>query len=96
MTGSEFQAAGAVKLNERSPEPFKCLLAFFSAAFRFDERRRDGDGWYAQRDEDRYRGSDPSKCRYARFPILYSDRNFIGSQRSSLRMLSRALVSSFS
>ena len=73
MTGSEFQTVGTIKLNERSPKPFKFLFGIFSR-FSLDERRRDRDVWYV----DRYRGIDPSKCRLCKSRVLVLRPEFHG------------------
>ena len=59
--GCEFQTDGAMKLKERSPKGFRFRLGILSN-FSLEDRR-DRDGSYVQRDEERYGGKDPSKMR---------------------------------
>ena len=57
--GSEFQTVGAMYPKERSPKVFRFVFGILSSLS--VEERRERDGLYVQRQEDRYGGRVPSK-----------------------------------
>ena len=73
---------GATKVKERLPKDFKLRFGIIKS-FSLEDQSRVRDVWYMQRKADTEDGSVLSKRRCAKVAILYSQRNFTGSQCSS-------------